>query len=124
MQTFSIRTVSDIVKDEAPNRFSRDEATLASGSGLVAIGTVLGRVTSSGKLVPLAPGASTGAQNAAAIILETADATSADRIVVTLKRHAQVVIQNLIWPGAITAPQKASALAALEAQGIVARNGV
>ena len=124
MQTFSLRTVSDIVKDEAENRFSRDEETLASGSGLVVIGTVLGKLTTGGKYVPLAPGASTGAQNAAAIILETADATSADRLVVTLKRHAQVVVQNLVWPEGITAPQKAAAIAALESMGIVARTGV
>ena len=124
MQTFSLTTVSDIVKDEAENRFSRDDETLVSGSGVVAIGTVLGKVTASGKYAPLTPGASTGAQNAAAIILETADASSADVLVVTLKRHAQVVVQSLVWPDGITAPQKVAALAALEAMGIVARTGV
>lgn len=124
MQTFSLRTVSDIVKDEAENRFSRDEETLASGSGIVAIGTVLGKVTASGKYKPLAPGASDGTQNAAAVILETADATDADQTVVTLKRHAQVVTQNLVWPAGITSNQKSSAIADLEAIGIVARTGV
>lgn len=124
MKTFSLRTVSDIVKDEAENRFSRDEETLASGSCIVAIGTVLGKVTASGKYKPLAPGASDGTQNAAAVILETADATSADQTVVTLKRHAQVVSQNLVWPAGITGNQKSNAIAELEAIGIVARTGV
>lgn len=124
MQTFSLRTETDIVKDEGENRYSRDDDILASGSGVVKIGTVLGKVTASGKFMPLAPAAEDGTENAAAIILETADATSADQIVVTLKRRAQVVIQNLVWPDAITATQKADAIAALEALGIVARTGV
>jgi hypothetical protein len=124
MQTYSLRTESDIVKDEGENRFSRDEDILVSGSGVVKIGTVLGKVTSSGKFAPLTPGASNGTQTAAAIILETADATSADRTVVTLKRRAQVVLQNLVWPEGISPTVKANAIAALETQGIVARNGV
>ena len=124
MRTFTLRTETDIVKDEGSNRFSRDDDVLASGSGLVAIGTVLGKVTATGKFKPLAPAATDGAQNAAAVILQNADATSADQIVVNLKRRAQVVLQALVWPTGITAPQKAAALATLEALGIVARNGV
>lgn len=124
MQTYSYRTETDIVKDEGEARYSRDDETLASGSGIVKIGTVLGKVTTTGKFKPFAPGATDGTENVAAIILETADATSADRTVVTLKRRAQVVVQNLVWPDAITAPQKASAIAALEALGIVTRTGV
>lgn len=124
MQTFSLITESDIVKDEGGNRFSRDEEILASGSGVVKIGTVLGKVTASGKFKPLAPGASDGTENAAAIILETSDATSADQTVVLLRRRAQVVLQALVWPGSITGPQKAAALASLETLGIVARTGV
>lgn len=124
MQRFSLRTVSDIVKDEGTNTYSRDDDVLASGSGVVKIGTVLGKVTASGKFKPLAPAASDGTQNAAAIILQDANATSADQTVVNLKRRAQVVLQNLTWPAGITAPQKVAALAALETTGIVARNGV
>ncbi len=124
MKTYSLVTVSDIVKDEGENRFSRDDDTLASGSGVVVIGTVLGKVTSSGKFTPLTPGASNGSQNAAAIILETADATSEDKTVVNLKRRAQVVLQALIWPDGITDTQKKNAIAALEALGIVTRMGV
>ncbi|MBN9033736.1 MAG: hypothetical protein BGO05_07310 [Rhizobiales bacterium 63-7] len=124
MDTFALKTESDVVKDEGKNRFSRDEDVLASGSGVVVIGTVLGRVTTTGKFKPLAPAASDGTQTAAAIILQNADATSADKIVVNLKRRAQVVLQALVWPVGINATQRAAALASLEAQGIVARNGV
>lgn len=124
MQTFSLRTVGDIVKDEGDNRYSRDEDVLASGSGVVRLGTVLGKVTSSGKFAPLDPAASDGTKVAAAIILETADATSEDRTVVNLKRRAQVILQELIWPDGATVSQKTKALAELEALGIVARIGV
>jgi hypothetical protein len=124
MQTFSYKTESDIVKDEGRNRFSRDTDILGSGSGKVVTGTVLGKLTNGGKFKPLAPDATDGTQIAAAIILQHADATAADREVVNLKRRAQVVLQNLVWPDAITAAQKQAALDQLAALGIIARMGV
>ncbi len=124
MQTFSYKTESDIVKDEGRNRFSRDTDILSSGSGKVVTGTVLGKLTNGGKFKPLAPDATDGTQIAAAIILQHADATAVDQEVVNLKRRAQVVLQNLVWPGAITAAQKQTALDQLAALGIIARIGV
>ena len=124
MDTFSYKTDSDVVKDEGKNRFSRDDDTLASGSGKVVCGTVLGRVTTTGKFKPLNTAATDGSQTAAAVILQFADATAADVTVVNLKRRAQVVMQALVWPIGINATQKNAALAALETLGIVARTGV
>jgi hypothetical protein len=60
----SFKTDADVVKTEARNRASRDEAILASGSGLVLVGTVLGTVSASGKKKPLAPTATDGSQTA------------------------------------------------------------
>lgn len=124
METFILKTDADIVKDEGKNRFSRDTDTLASGSGIVKIGTVLGKVSASGKFKPLAPGASDGTQIAAAVILQYADAPAADHAVVNLKRRAQVVLQELVWPAGITDAQKKGALDQLAALGIIARMGV
>ncbi len=124
MEHFSIKTDSDVVKDEGKNRFSRDTDVLALGSGKVIPGTVLGQVTASGKFKPLAPAASDGTQTAAAVILQYADATSADQSVVNLKRRAQVVLQALVWPEGITDTQKSAAIAQLKALGIVPRMGV
>ncbi len=124
MERYNIKTDSDVVKDEGKNRFSRDTDTLASGSGKVIPGAVLGQVTASGKFKPLAPGASDGTQTAAAIILQYADATTADQTVVNLKRRAQVVLQALVWPAGITDAQKSTAIAQLKALGIVPRMGV
>lgn len=119
------KTDADVVKSEVRNRASRDEVTLASGSGLVACGTVLGKVTATGKFKPLAPAANDGTQNAAAIILQDADATAADvRVVILARGTAQVVLQALVWPIGATGTQQAAALAALETKLIVARIGV
>ena len=119
------KTDSDVVKTEARNRASRDEAVLVSGSGIVLCGTVLGTLTTGGKKKPLTLGASDGSQNATDIILQRADATAADVPVVTLARGvAEVVLQALVWPVGINATQKAAALAQLEAKLITARNGV
>ncbi len=122
--TLSWKTDADVVKTEGHNRISRDEGVLATGSGLLRPGVVLGRITASSKLVPLAPAASDGSQNAAAVLLENVDATAADQRVVILARHAEVVLQALEWPAGINATQQAAALAALEAKGVVARMGV
>ena len=125
MDAIQLKTETDVVKTEGPNRYSRDEVTIASGSGEIEIGEVLGKVTTTGKYKPLAPAATDGTQNAARISLQNADATAADAVrVVVLSRHAEVVRQALVWPAGITDSQKATALAQLETAGIVARRGV
>jgi hypothetical protein len=216
----SYKTDSDVVKTELPNRSSRDEATLASGSGKKNPGTVLGRVAlgaassaaksggntgngtltldattpvlagakpgvytvrlitaasnagtfrvtdpegfvlgevavggtfandikfatadgatdfivgdgfditiaiGAGKLKPLNLTGNDGTEKAVAVLLDTVDATSADKTIVVLSRTAEVVLQSLEWPVGISAEQKTAALAALETKGIVARMGV
>lgn len=216
----SYKTDSDVVKTELPNYSSRDEGTLASGSGAKNPGTVLGRVAlgaassaakaggntgggtltldattpvlagakpgiyavrliaaatdagtfrvsdpdgfilgdvavgatfandikfatadvgtdfavgdgfditvaiGAGKFKPLDPAARDGTEKAAAVLLDTVDATSADKTIVVLSRVAEVVLQALEWPVGITSEQKNAALAALEAKGVVARMGV
>lgn len=125
MTPITLKTETDVVKTEGPNRYSRDEVIIASGSGIVEVGAVLGKVTASGKYKPLAPGASDGTQVASRISLEKVDATSADAVrVVVLSRHAEVVQQALVWAGAVNDTQKAAALSQLETAGIVARRGV
>lgn len=124
LKTLSYKTDSDVVKNEGRGRISRDEGILATGSGVLRPGKVLGRITASKKLVPLAPAANDGSENADSVLLENVDATSADQRVVILARHAEVVLQALEWPAGINATQQAAALAALEAKGVVARMGV
>ncbi|MGF0539263.1 head decoration protein [Agrobacterium sp. ES01] len=123
MRTLDLILVGDVVKYEANPAYSRDEDTLASGSGIVQLGTVLGKVTSTGKFKPLDPEAADGTETAVAVILQRSDATAADQTVVNLKRHALVASHLLKWPAGIDAAQQATAINQLEAAGIVARNG-
>jgi len=124
MTNLSYKVDSDVVKTEGANRISRDEWVLPANFGDQPVGTVLSRVTATGATSLLAPTASDGTQNAAAVLLELVKNNAAAQRVVVLRRHAEVVQQALVFPAGITAPQIAAALASLEQRGIVARTGV
>ena len=116
--------LGDLLKYEAPNLYSRDRVTVASGQNLP-LGTVLGIVTASGQYKQIDPSAEDGTQVAAGVLLQGCDATLADRdngLVVA--RHAIVSDHALQWPEAITAAEKASAIAQLKALGVLVRQGV
>lgn len=51
---------------EAPGYISRDNVVIASGAGVVAPNTVLGKITSSGKFVPNSPGSAVAAKGSIA----------------------------------------------------------
>lgn len=99
---------------------SRQHDVLAAGQALVA-GTVLGRITASKKVTAHTPGASDGSQNAMGILFEDTDATAEDRRVVVLARDFEADGQVLTWAAGISAPNQATATAALLALGIVVR---
>ena len=116
--------LGDLLKYEAPNLYSRDRVTVASGQNLP-LGTVVGIVTATGKYKQLDPSAEDGTQVAAGVLLQNCDATLADRdngLVVA--RHAIVSDHALQWPEAITAAEKALAIAQLKALGVLVRQGV
>ncbi len=116
--------LGDLLKYEAPNLYSRDRVTVAAGQNLP-LGTVLGIVTASGKYKQIDPSAEDGTQVAAGVLLQACDAALIDRedgLVVA--RHAIVSNHALQWPEAITAAEKASAIAQLKALGVLVRQGV
>ncbi|AKJ30677.1 head decoration protein [Caldimonas brevitalea] len=113
--------LGDLLKYEAPNLYSRDVATVASGRKL-ALGTVVGRDTATGKLKALAPAATDGTQIAAGVLAFDVDATQADRPdAILIARHATVASQALVWPAGITPVQHAAAVEQLQTLGIVVR---
>lgn len=114
------RGAGHFIAGEANFWRSRQHEVLAAGDAQAA-GTVLGRVTSGGKLVPHAPGASDGSQNAVAILFDDAPASAEDRRVVVLARDFEADGQVLTWAASITNPQKNTAITALAALGIVVR---
>ena len=116
--------LGDLLKYEAPNLYSRDQVTVASGQNL-ALGAVVGIVSATGKVKALDPAATDGSQTAAGIVLQPVDATAGDRDDgILLARHAIVADSALVWPAGITNAEKAAAVAQLKAIGILVRKGV
>lgn len=115
---------SDVVKTEDASYRSRDTAIINSGSGKLKVGTVLAKVTATGKFVPAAASGADGSQTAVAVLLFPVDATSADAKAVILTRHAQVSHAGLIYGATINdATKRAAANAQLNAVGIIVRQG-
>jgi hypothetical protein len=116
--------LGDVVKREFDPLLNRETVTLISGQNLKC-GAVLGQITTGGKFTLHAAGASDGSQNAKAVLLFDTDASGGDTKAVVLARGPAVVSnQALIFAGGISAPNRATAIAALAALGIVARDGI
>ena len=102
--------------------YTRETITVVSGAGKLEPGTVLGKITTGGKYTGLAPAATNGSQNAAAILWAGVDASSADAPgVVVLRGPAIVNRHELVWPDGATETQITAATTALAALGIILR---
>jgi hypothetical protein len=114
--------LGDLLKyEEDCLNYSRDLVTVAVGQNLE-LGAVVGRATSTGKVKRLDPSAGDGTEDAAGILLGASDATLIERDdALLLARHGIVASHAVTWPAGITAEQKAAAVAALEARGILIR---
>jgi len=116
--------LGDLLKFEAPNLYSRDRITVASGQNLL-LGTVLGIVTLTGQYRQFDPSAEDGTQVAAGVLIQPCDASTADRTDgLVVARHAIVSDHALAWPEAITAAEQLAAIAQLKALGVLVRQGV
>lgn len=121
------RTLGDWLQRELdPPNFCREEVTIASGSGVLVTGTVLGKVTATGKWMPFdddgddeetgIPGIGVAA---AILVTDRVDATSADGAAVALVRGPAVVArQGLIWHENNDATDIDNGLADLAAMGL------
>lgn len=107
------------IADEASINLSRRVVVIASGSGVLDPGAVLGKITSSGKYAPHDPDASDGTQSAAAVLFDRVDATSADVEAVVSYASTAVNVSELIWAEGISQGEIAAAVAALDARTIV-----
>ena len=113
--------LGDLLKYEAPNRYSRDVATIAAGQNLP-LGTVLGRNASDGKHYAIDPEAIDGTESAVGVLAHAIDATQADRPdAILIARHAIVAKTALIWPIDLSEEQRTACEAQLAARGIVVR---
>ncbi len=114
--------LGDLLKYEAPNLYSRDLGKVAAGQSLI-LGSVVGRETATNKLKALDPAATDGTELPAGVLIVDADATTADLDAVIVARHAIVTRHALVWPAGLTPAQQSAAIAALEARGILVREG-
>ena len=112
--------LGDLLKYEAPNLYSRDQATVAAGQNLK-LGTVVAR-DASDKLVTLDPSSIESNAIAVGVIAFDVDASLIDRAdAILIARHAIVASQALIWPTAITAEEQITAIKQLTAAGVLVR---
>lgn len=119
---------AEFLLSEAAGSRSRGVATILSGSGIIAPGTVLGKFTSganAGKYNP-APAAAddpdVGNQTAVAIALYGCDATSADQKIAIIERDAEVNVNILTYAASVDdAPKRTAKATQLAAVGIIVR---
>ena len=118
-------TLGDLLKFECNPSYCREVVTLKAGTNYP-LGAVLGRITASGhyRLAPAALVAGDdGAENAAAVLIETVDASAGDAIGVVLARGPALLSQiALKYDASVDLPAERTAkLAQLAALGLVAR---
>jgi Bacteriophage lambda head decoration protein D len=83
--------LSDLLKYEAPNLYSRDEVIVAAGQSLV-LGAVVGRITATHEIVAIDPTASDGRETVAGVLIEAVVTAAAERKrSVIVSRHAIVL---------------------------------
>jgi len=87
--TESVRAGEFIVA-EANGTISREEIIIAAAAGALKAGTVMGKITASGKYVAYANGAADGSEVAAGILYGPADDLAVDQPGVIIARHAEV----------------------------------
>jgi hypothetical protein len=116
------RHAAEFILSEAAGMRSRDNIVIASGAGKLAAGTIVGKVTASGKYVPSPVSGADGSQSAAAVTLYAVDATSADAPVSAITRDAEVNGKILTYDASVDqAAEKTAKHDQLAAAGIIVR---
>lgn len=84
------RRTGEFIISEANGTRSREEITIAAAAGALAAGTVLGKITASGKYTAYANGAADGTEVAAGVLYCAAPDVAADQPGVMICRDAEV----------------------------------
>ncbi|MBS1164155.1 MAG: hypothetical protein H6R00_180 [Proteobacteria bacterium] len=117
------RRNAEFLLSEANGARSRDNIKFLAGSGSIKSGTVLGKITASGKYTPHAPAAADGSETAIAVAFNNVTVpVDADLVDVGITRDAEVKTVCLTFNAATdTDAEKAAVLASLAAVGIIGR---
>ena len=119
-------TLGDLLKYELNGDYCRETVTLKSGTNY-AIGSVLGKITASGKY-RLSPAAEVegdeGAETAVAVLIEAADATGAEKTGLIVARGPVILSKAILAFDASVndAGKKTAKNAELAAAGLVPRD--
>lgn len=107
---------------EAPGSLSREQVTIVAGTGSnqVVAGTVLGKVTASGKYALYDDDNVDGTEVAVGVLTHTVDSTD-DVTATIIVRLAEVTSTALIWASTNDAGDKTAGLADLAAKYVIAR---
>ena len=119
-------TLGDLLKFELNASYCRETVTLKAGTNY-ALGSVLGKITASGKhrLSPAAQVAGDeGAETAIAVLIEAVDATAADKTGLVIARGPAIVSKAaLVFDASVDqAAEKTDKHAQVAAAGIIARD--
>lgn len=109
-----------IVSECDEGTLSREIVTIISDQKLGA-GTVLGKISASGKYTLHDAAATDGSQNAIAVLFAAVDASDGDKSGVIIARLAEVNGNEITWKSGISAPNKTAGIASLATQNIIVR---
>ncbi len=117
--------MGDVLKYEVNPNYTRETVTLLQGMPYP-VGSVLGKITASGKYKLATSGGTDGAEIATAVLLYPVDATLADATGIVVARGPSIVSRAaLAYDATVDDGTKITAkLGQLAAVGIIARDGV
>ncbi len=95
--------------------------TIVDGAIDFALGDSFSFAVTEGDFEVLNPAGTNGTQIAQAILFDAVDASSADTACAVINKTAVVNAGEIAWPNGISSPNKATAIAQLNARGIVLR---
>ena len=116
-------SMGDVLKYEVNPNYTREVITLLQGQPYP-VGSVLGKITASGKYKLATHGGTDGAQTATAVLLYAVDATLADAVGIVVVRGPSIVSRaGLAYEATVNDAAKITAkLGQLAALGIIARD--
>jgi len=116
-------SMGDVLKYEVNPNYTRETVTLLAGTAYP-VGSVLGRITASGKYKLATSGGADGAQTAAAVLLYPVDATLADAVGIVVVRGPAIVSRAALAfdPTVDDAGKITTKLGQLASLGIVPRD--
>ena len=124
MPTYNEPThLSDVLLVEVAIGWTKQSGLLAATALALSIGVVLAQ-EADGEYTPIDFAGASPLNKAVAVLATPAEVSTTAQNTVVIKRGATVAKNNLIWPEGATDEQIKTALAELEALGIVAQNAL